>query len=149
MFRVPAVPIIRSTVLQLAVTGITSLWLGWNSTTVMWPTARFWTTFKMDVNIHVTYVIQVTVNCSTVLLMMGTAGTRNMYRSWNKTKILSLHLVGYSITYLSSILLWGTHFQNQWRLVAAARYNNVVWNAHCTVVLTLSSPMLNRLTLVL
>jgi hypothetical protein len=51
------------------------------------------------------YVIPVTVNCSIVLLMMGTASTRNMQRPCNKTKILSLHLVGYSYTYRSLVCI--------------------------------------------
>jgi hypothetical protein len=34
--------------------------------------------------------------------MMDTAGTQNMQRSCNKTKVLLLHLLGYSYTYIHS-----------------------------------------------
>jgi hypothetical protein len=123
MFRVPAVPIIRSTILQLAVTGITYITLdremygnvhfkdcpdsggwshhrGWfkNSTMVcdQLPSSEKVTLPYISWS-NIIYVIPVTANCSIALLMMGTAGIRNMYISCNETKICWLHLWTYNM----------------------------------------------------
>jgi hypothetical protein len=81
MFRVPAVPIIRSTILQLTVTGITrcntkclyKMCVEGDILYKISPSTHF--LFK---NFMLEYVIPVNINCSIVLLMMGTASTRNM-----------------------------------------------------------------------
>jgi hypothetical protein len=73
MFRVPAVPIMGSTLLQLTVTGITYITLDRE----MYGQPLKWTLPYISRS-NVRYVVPVTVNCSNVLPMMGTAGTRNM-----------------------------------------------------------------------
>jgi hypothetical protein len=81
MFRLPAVPIIRSTILQLIVTGITycnikvlhKKCVEWDILYKIPPSTHF-----LYKNFVWQYVIPVTVNCSIVLVMMGTVGTRNM-----------------------------------------------------------------------
>jgi hypothetical protein len=87
MFRVPAVPITMRTTLQLTVIGITYITLdtevyGSNSTTGCDKPPDYGQALKWKLSYisrtNIIYDIPVTVNCSTVLLMMGAAGTRNM-----------------------------------------------------------------------
>jgi hypothetical protein len=99
MFQALSGPIIRS-----IITAVDSQWLSINSTTVLWPTARFWTTLKLDVTTK--FTIQrnecYTSDRQLQLLYSWWWAWRVPETSCNKTKILLLHLVGYLYTYVEN-----------------------------------------------
>jgi hypothetical protein len=79
---------------------VTSLWVSSNSTSDVTTIHYGQPLHTIHFTIQSIYVIPMTANCNIELLMMGTAGIRKMYRSWNKTNIIQLHLIGYSYTCL-------------------------------------------------